>query len=99
MNYTQDTISDLADQFADIALDKRSLKRPPATYMCHLCFQKGHYIKDCPKVSANLRMRNFNSCDKKLGFWQIFKALLRFVLLFTRNLELVVWREFVTWSS
>ncbi|KAJ3645212.1 hypothetical protein Zmor_022891 [Zophobas morio] len=50
MNYTQDTISDLADQFADIALDKRSLKRPPATYMCHLCFQKGHYIKDCPKA-------------------------------------------------
>lgn len=52
INYqTQESISDLTDQFADLALDKRSLKRPPSSYMCHLCFQKGHYIKDCPKVS------------------------------------------------
>jgi hypothetical protein len=51
INYqTQESISDLTDQFADLALDKRSLKRPPSSYMCHLCFQKGHYIKDCPKA-------------------------------------------------
>ncbi|XP_044272509.1 zinc finger CCHC domain-containing protein 24-like isoform X1 [Tribolium madens] len=49
---SQDTLSlsDLTEQFADLVLDKRTLKRPPASYMCHLCFQKGHYIKDCPKA-------------------------------------------------
>jgi len=26
---------------------RRSLTEPPCTYLCHLCFQKGHYIEDC----------------------------------------------------
>lgn len=26
-------------------------KIPPANYLCHLCFKKGHYIRDCPQVS------------------------------------------------
>lgn len=30
--------------------ENRYLKRPPNTYLCHLCFQKGHYIKDCPQA-------------------------------------------------
>jgi len=25
---------------------------PPGGYLCHLCFQKGHYIKDCSLVSS-----------------------------------------------
>jgi len=25
---------------------------PPEGYLCHLCFQKGHYIKDCSLVSS-----------------------------------------------
>ncbi|EDO40865.1 predicted protein, partial [Nematostella vectensis] len=25
-------------------------KRPPEGYLCHLCFCKGHYIKDCPQA-------------------------------------------------
>ena len=28
----------------------RAAKKPPSTYLCHLCFQKGHFIKDCPQV-------------------------------------------------
>lgn len=26
-------------------------RKPPEGYLCHLCFCKGHYIKDCPEVS------------------------------------------------
>lgn len=46
-----DPIADCADQFAELTL--KPLKRPPSHYLCHLCFQKGHYIKDCPKVGTN----------------------------------------------
>lgn len=48
----QDPIADLTEQLADVSLlDRRStLKRLPPTYLCHLCFQKGHYIKDCPQA-------------------------------------------------
>ena len=28
---------------------KRAL---PSSYLCHLCFRKGHFIKDCPQVSS-----------------------------------------------
>ncbi|XP_022917155.1 zinc finger CCHC domain-containing protein 24-like [Onthophagus taurus] len=45
-------ICELTEQLSDLNLNhsNRPTKRPPATYMCHLCFQKGHYIKDCPKA-------------------------------------------------
>ncbi|KAJ8313217.1 hypothetical protein KUTeg_009229, partial [Tegillarca granosa] len=45
------SINDLADQFSDLSLsiDRKPSKRPPSTYLCHLCFTKGHYIKDCPQ--------------------------------------------------
>lgn len=50
-NSTQDSpLNELTEQFSELALDKRPLKRPPPSYMCHLCFQTGHYIKDCPKA-------------------------------------------------
>lgn len=49
------SIGDLAEQFGDLSLqqitDRKPGKRPPPTYLCHLCFNKGHYIKDCPQVS------------------------------------------------
>lgn len=52
-NHSTD-INELADQFTELTIgENRRLKRPPASYLCHLCFQKGHYIKDCPKVIAN----------------------------------------------
>ncbi|ODN01037.1 Zinc finger CCHC domain-containing protein 24 [Orchesella cincta] len=53
------SISELADQLGELnfgLFDSRSIKRPPPNYLCHLCFQKGHYIKDCPEVS-NARPR------------------------------------------
>ena len=30
------------------------MKKVPNTYLCHLCFMKGHFIEDCPKVSARV---------------------------------------------
>ncbi|XP_043280721.1 zinc finger CCHC domain-containing protein 24-like isoform X2 [Venturia canescens] len=45
------SIGDLADHFNELGiLDRKPVKRPPATYLCHLCFKKGHYIKDCPQA-------------------------------------------------
>ncbi|CAG0896627.1 unnamed protein product [Darwinula stevensoni] len=37
------------EQLSDLSLSD-SLKQPPGSYLCHLCFQKGHYIKDCPQA-------------------------------------------------
>uniref|UniRef100_A0A1B6DK63 3CxxC-type domain-containing protein n=1 Tax=Clastoptera arizonana TaxID=38151 RepID=A0A1B6DK63_9HEMI len=39
---------ELSDKLKDLCQENRSCKPPPATYMCHLCFHKGHYIKECP---------------------------------------------------
>lgn len=51
-------ISDLCDQFTDLGLqtiiNQKPTQRPPYTYMCHLCFKKGHYIRDCPQVIIKL---------------------------------------------
>lgn len=57
-----DVIADLENQFLDLSLhpnfDNRKIinKKPPNSYLCHLCFQKGHFIKDCPQV------RSVNQC-------------------------------------
>ncbi|XP_015585998.1 zinc finger CCHC domain-containing protein 24 isoform X2 [Cephus cinctus] len=46
-----DSIGDLADHFTELGLlERKPTKRPPSTYLCHLCFKKGHYIKDCPQA-------------------------------------------------
>ncbi|CAH1246142.1 ZCCHC24 [Branchiostoma lanceolatum] len=50
-------IAALADHFSDLsintlAMERKPTKRPPPSYLCHLCFQKGHYIKDCPQVGS-----------------------------------------------
>ncbi|GLH14695.1 Zinc finger CCHC domain-containing protein 24 [Gryllus bimaculatus] len=29
---------------------RKTPKRPPPNYMCHLCWHNDHYIKDCPKA-------------------------------------------------
>ena len=31
-------------------MQQRRMRKPPEGYLCHLCFCKGHYIKDCPEV-------------------------------------------------
>ena len=40
--------------FDDLPLSpdaNKKIRRPPDGYLCHLCFCKGHYIKDCPQVN------------------------------------------------
>jgi len=60
-----ESIADLAEHFTDLALnDRKPTKRPPSTYLCHLCFKKGHYIKDCPQVSMRCDIAN-NRNDKR----------------------------------
>ncbi|ELU08722.1 hypothetical protein CAPTEDRAFT_136592 [Capitella teleta] len=46
------SVADLTDHFSELslALDRKPSKKPPNSYLCHLCFQKGHYIKDCPQA-------------------------------------------------
>ncbi|KAJ8972424.1 hypothetical protein NQ317_012442 [Molorchus minor] len=82
-NNVVDTLAELTDQLAELALDRRPQKRPPPSYLCHLCFQKGHYIKDCPqarpkgegKTPYQGRKRCFGEykcpkCKKKVDVWK-----------------------------
>ena len=49
---SHDEYSSLAASLENVLLMRRKKpKRPPDGYLCHLCFCKGHYIKDCPQVS------------------------------------------------
>ncbi|KAM8836277.1 zinc finger CCHC domain-containing protein 24-like [Spinachia spinachia] len=53
LNNIVEGLSSLADHFSDLSLSpetRKSSKRPPPNYLCHLCFNKGHYIKDCPQA-------------------------------------------------
>jgi len=58
-----DIMADIQNQLNDLSLTDcdasqspryRAAKKPPSTYLCHLCFQKGHFIKDCPQVAYHL---------------------------------------------
>lgn len=79
-----DSIYELAEQLADLSItDRRIVNKPPSTYLCHLCFQKGHYIKDCPEVSdfhifINYHNNNFLCILKILSVW--FNAVVQIVL-------------------
>ncbi|KAG7170876.1 Zinc finger CCHC domain-containing protein 24-like 1 [Homarus americanus] len=47
------SIGELADQLNELTLglDKKVKGRKlPPNYLCHLCFKKGHHIKDCPQA-------------------------------------------------
>ncbi|KAJ7324392.1 hypothetical protein JRQ81_017412 [Phrynocephalus forsythii] len=53
LNNIVDGLSSLTEHFSDLSLSseaRKPSKRPPPNYLCHLCFNKGHYIKDCPQV-------------------------------------------------
>lgn len=53
LNNIVDGLSSLADHFSDLSLSpetRKPSKRLPPNYLCHLCFNKGHYIKDCPQA-------------------------------------------------
>lgn len=50
---TMESVADLTEQFSELTVsNRRTQRRPPSTYLCHLCFKKGHYIRDCPQVGT-----------------------------------------------
>uniref|UniRef100_A0A8C2A8S9 Zinc finger CCHC-type containing 24 n=1 Tax=Cyprinus carpio TaxID=7962 RepID=A0A8C2A8S9_CYPCA len=52
-------LSLLTDSFSDLSLTsepRKPCKKPPPNYLCHLCFNKGHYIKDCPQLQLDSMM-------------------------------------------
>jgi len=56
VNYLQvnddvDEVLSLLLQLEQMRQQRLSKRIPPSDYLCHLCFQKGHFIKDCPQVS------------------------------------------------
>uniref|UniRef100_A0A8C8ACU5 CCHC-type domain-containing protein n=1 Tax=Otus sunia TaxID=257818 RepID=A0A8C8ACU5_9STRI len=57
LNNIVDGLSSLTEHFSDLSLSseaRKPSKRPPPNYLCHLCFNKGHYIKDCPQEMKRL---------------------------------------------
>ncbi|KAJ7987383.1 hypothetical protein DPEC_G00325920 [Dallia pectoralis] len=53
LNNIVEGLSSLTDHFSELSLPsepRKPSKRPPPNYLCHLCFNKGHYIKDCPQA-------------------------------------------------
>ncbi|XP_043911703.1 zinc finger CCHC domain-containing protein 24 [Protopterus annectens] len=53
LNNIVDGLSSLTEHFSELSISSESRKpskRPPPNYLCHLCFNKGHYIKDCPQA-------------------------------------------------
>ncbi|XP_023620166.1 zinc finger CCHC domain-containing protein 24 isoform X4 [Myotis lucifugus] len=56
LNNIADGLSSLTEHFSDLTLTsetRKPSKRPPPNYLCHLCFNKGHYIKDCPQPTGS----------------------------------------------
>ncbi|XP_065602773.1 zinc finger CCHC domain-containing protein 24 isoform X2 [Cyrtonyx montezumae] len=65
LNNIVDGLSSLTEHFSDLSLSseaRKPSKRPPPNYLCHLCFNKGHYIKDCPQGIQTLQQRH--SCSR-----------------------------------
>ena len=46
---------DLTEHLSDFSMSyergKCKMRKLPVNYLCHLCFKKGHHIKECPQVS------------------------------------------------
>ncbi|XP_055691738.1 zinc finger CCHC domain-containing protein 24-like [Lutzomyia longipalpis] len=53
---TYEQILELTDAIESLTITKgfvdtkKPPKQPPPSYLCHLCFMKGHYIRDCPQA-------------------------------------------------
>ncbi|TKC50304.1 hypothetical protein EI555_019525, partial [Monodon monoceros] len=59
LNNIADGLSSLTEHFSELTLTsetRKPSKRPPPNYLCHLCFNKGHYIKDCPQGPFSERL-------------------------------------------
>uniref|UniRef100_A0A673GWN1 Zinc finger CCHC-type containing 24 n=1 Tax=Sinocyclocheilus rhinocerous TaxID=307959 RepID=A0A673GWN1_9TELE len=56
LNNIVEGLSLLTDSFSDLSLTsepRKPCRKSPPNYLCHLCFNKGHYIKDCPQVNTH----------------------------------------------
>jgi len=54
VNDDVDEVLSLILQLQQMRQQRVSKRVPPSDYLCHLCFQKGHFIKDCPQVALEL---------------------------------------------
>ncbi|XP_018025252.1 GATA zinc finger domain-containing protein 7 [Hyalella azteca] len=47
------SIGELTEQLSELSLAydrKNKIRKLPPNYLCHLCFKKGHHIKECPQA-------------------------------------------------
>ena len=51
VNDDVDEVLSMILQLEQMRQQRLSKRIPPDDYLCHLCFQKGHFIKDCPQVA------------------------------------------------
>ena len=60
----------LADLRVTLGLNKKR-RTPPSWYLCHLCHQHGHYIRDCSFVRKFRLLQNLDSdnSDEILRRW------------------------------
>lgn len=68
LNNIVDGLNTLTDHFSDLSLScepRKPSKRPPPNYLCHLCFNKGHYIKDCPQVIATILCTHWKEKERE----------------------------------
>lgn len=82
LNNIVDGLSSLTEHFSDLSLSseaRKPSKRPPPNYLCHLCFNKGHYIKDCPQV-RNIQCSGDFSCEFSTFFHLLTKKLTETIL-------------------
>jgi hypothetical protein len=53
MNLIELFTGELTEQLSELSLAydrKNKIRKLPPNYLCHLCFKKGHHIKECPQV-------------------------------------------------
>ncbi|XDV43975.1 hypothetical protein PO909_012349, partial [Leuciscus waleckii] len=70
LNDIVEGLSLLTDNFSDLSLasePRKLYKKPPPNYLCHLCFNKGHYIKDCPQVNTHTHTTAHLSSSKPVN--------------------------------
>ncbi|KAK3554280.1 hypothetical protein QTP70_020148 [Hemibagrus guttatus] len=95
LNNIVDGLNSLTDHFSDLSLTsepRKPSKRPPPNYLCHLCFNKGHYIKDCPQTLFPL----LPSPDHVTEFLEYFKKPRTCGSLFESNVHCISLTGYIT---